>query len=196
MDVNSLNVLFTSLPGRYAKALFAVGKKESCLDAIIDNFSKLEIFFKNHPSVKKLLTSYCMNKKDLDAGWLAVGTHLSFCPVFLNFMRQVVENRRFDIIKRIRHIFNVAFAKYKNRRNLTISSVVELLPEQKKKLEGLICRVFKEKTIIKYKINEKILGGIKISSEELIVDASVRAQMKQLAEFYKNLKLGNINYED
>ncbi len=196
MDINSLNVLFTSLPGRYAKALFVVGKKESCLDAIIDNFSKLEIFFKNHPSVKKLLTSYCMNKKDLDAGWIAVGNYLSFCPVFLNFMRQVVENRRFDIIKRIRHIFNVAFAKYKNRRNLTISSVVELLPEQKKKLEDLFTRVFKEKTIIKYKINEKILGGIKISSEELIVDASVRSQMKQLADFYKNLKLGNISYED
>ncbi len=196
MDINNLNVLFTSLPGRYAKALFVVGKKETCLEAIIDNFSKLEIFFKNHPSVKKLLTSYCMNKKDLDTGWISVGNYLSFCPVFLNFMRQVVENRRFDIINKIKHIFNVAFAKYKNRRNLTISSVVELLPEQKKKLEALIARVFKEKTIIKYKINEKILGGIKISSEELIVDASVHSQMKQLANFYKNLKLGNISYED
>ena len=190
MDISSLGVLFTSLPGRYAKALFIVGKRESCLEVILDNFSKLEVFFKNNPGIKKLLTSYCMNKKDLNTGWVAVGNHLSFCPVFLNFIRQLVDNQRFNIIKRIKHIFSVAFAKYKNRRNLTISSTVELLPEQKKKLEDLVLRVFKEKTIITYKINKKILGGIKISSEELVVDASARVKLKQLSDFYRNLKIG------
>lgn len=173
-----------------------IGKKEACLDAIFDNFSKLETFFKNNPSIKKLLTSYCMNKKDLDSGWLAVGDYLSFCPVFLNFVRQVVENRRFNIINRIKHIFNVAFAKYKNRRNMIISSAVELLPEQKERLKQLVEKAFKEKTIVRYKINEKILGGIKIASEELVLDASVRAQVKQLKDFYKDLKLGKDHHED
>lgn len=189
MDVNSLKVLFTSLAGRYAKALFCEGKKEACLDEIFENFSKLDVFFKNNPSIKKLLTSYCINKNDLDLGWLSIGDYLSFCPVFLNFIRQVVKNKRFDLINKIKYIYNVAFAKYKNRRNVVVSSVVELLPEQKKRIEGLISRVFKEKVIIKYKINEKILSGIKISSEELLVDASAFAEVKQLSCFYKNLKI-------
>lgn len=196
VDVNSLKVLFTSLPGRYARALFLEGKKESCLDEILDNFVRLGVFFKNNPSIKKLLTSYCMNQKDLDNGWLAVGNYLSFNPVFLAFVRQVVLNKRFEIINKIEYIFNVAFAKHKNRRNVIIFSAVELLPEQKTKLESLVERAFKEKSIVKYKIDKNILGGIKVSSEELIVDASYYAQLKQLSKFYKNLKLKVEDHEN
>ena len=193
MNVNSLKVLFTSLQGRYAKALFAEGKKAACLDEIFENFSKLEIFFKNNPEIKKLLTGHSVNQKDLDAGWLALGNHLSFCPVFLNFIRQVVENKRFDLINKIKYVYNVAYAKYKNSRNVVVSSAVELLPEQKKKVENLILKAFKEKVIIKYKINEKILAGLKISSEEMVVDASAFAQVKQLSRFYKSLKIEGRN---
>lgn len=195
MDVNSLKVLYTSLPGRYANALFKEGKKASCLDEISENFTKLESFFKNNPSLKKLLAGYSLNKKDLDSGWLALGNYLSFCPVFLNFIRQVVQNKRFDLMSRIKYVFNVALAKYKNSRRVVVSSVVDLLPEQKQRVESLIKRAFKEKVIISYKISPKILSGIKISSEELVVDASGLSQIKQLSSFYKNLKVEG-RYED
>lgn len=189
MNVNSLKVLFTSLQGRYAKALFLEGKRNACLDEIFENFLKLDTFFKNNQSIQKLLTSHSVNQKDLDAGWLALGDYLSFCPIFLNFIRQVIENKRFNLINKIKYVYGVAFAKYKNSRNVVVSSAVELLPEQKKKVEGLIFRVFKEKVIVKYKVNEKILAGIKISSEEMVVDASAFSQVKQLSHFYKNLKI-------
>lgn len=189
MDLNSLKVLFTSLPGRYANALFKEGKKENCLNEILENFIKLEEFFKGNIALKKLLTGHSMNKKELDSCWLSVGEYLSFCPVFLSFIRQVVVNGRFEIINKIKYIFNVALAKYKNRRNVAVSSSVELLPEQKIKIEGLIAKTFKEKANVIYKVNEKILGGIKIASEELVIDASAIAQLKQLSNYFKNLKL-------
>jgi F-type H+-transporting ATPase subunit delta len=184
--------LFTSLAGRYAKALFNEGLKTECLEPIFDNFAKLEIFFKNNQSLKKLLTSGCLSVNDLDIGWNAVGDHLSFCPVFLAFIRQVVANRRFNIMNRIRHVYTVAFAKHKDMRNVVISSVVELLPEQKERAKKLVAKLFSEKAIITYKINEKILAGIKISSEEVAIDASAFAQLKQLSKFYKNLKIESV----
>lgn len=189
MNVNSLKVLFTSVQGRYAKALFLEGKRNACLDEIFENFLKLDTFFKNNQAIQKLLTSHSVNQKDLDAGWLALGDYLSFCPIFLNFIRQVIENKRFNLINKIKYVYGVAFAKYKNSRNVVVSSAVELLPEQKKKVENLIFRMFKEKVIVKYKVNEKILAGIKISSEEMVVDASAFSQVKQLSHFYKNLKI-------
>ncbi|MDR0695751.1 MAG: ATP synthase F1 subunit delta [Holosporales bacterium] len=187
MNLNNLNVLFTSLPGRYAKALFCEGKKTGCLDDISGNFEKLGTFFKNNLQLRKLLTSDCLNKKDLDSCWLTVGEHLSFCPVFIAFTRQLVANRRFGILNRIQHVFGVAFAKYKNKRSVIVSSVVELLPEQKERVENIIAKAFKEKAIIRYKVNEKILAGIKIASEELVIDASAAAQLEQLSRFYKTI---------
>jgi F0F1-type ATP synthase delta subunit len=92
-------------------------------------------------------------------------------------------------------VYTVAFTKYKNERSVVISSVLKLAPEQKSRIEKLIVGIFNEKTTIRYKINEKILAGIKISSEELVIDASALAQIKQLSEFYRNLRIGTV-YEN
>lgn len=189
MDINSLKVLSTSLPGRYAIALFREGQKANCLDRIVENFQSMTSFFEKNPSIKKLLTSGSLSKKDIAAGWIALGQHLSFCPVFLALMRNVVLNNRFNIIKMIKYVFNVALAKYKNKRNVVVSSAVDLFPEQKKTIETLIGKIFKEKVILTYKINEDLLGGIKISSQELMIDASARAQVKQVVDFLKATKI-------
>ncbi len=196
MNVNSLKVLLTSLPGRYTCALFNEGKKSDCLDEILENFDKLDTFFKSNQSVKKILTSSCINEKELHKGWIALGEHLSFCPVFLSFVRQVVSNNRFDIINKIKFIYNVALAKHRNKRDVVVSSAVALLPEQKKRLEKLIVKAMPEKTIIKYKIDENILGGIKIRSEELVIDASSLSKIKQLAHYLKSSKIKVDEYED
>ncbi len=189
MDINSLTVLFTSLAGRYAKALFLEGKKLACLDDISQNFLTLEAFFAKNQSLRKILTSYSLNQNDLDNGWLALGEHLSFCSAFTSFMRQLIKNKRYNIINRVKYIFHVALAKYRNKRNAIVSSVVELLPEQRKAIETLLSKMFKEKTTITYKINERLLGGIKIASEELMIDASVASQLRQLARYLKELKI-------
>ena len=105
MEINNLKVLCTSIPGRYAIALFKEGEKLGCLDKIKENFEALVTFLKNNKQTGKLLTSHAINQRDLDKGWLAVSAHLSFCPVFSSFVRQLAKNRRFPIFQRIKHIF-------------------------------------------------------------------------------------------
>lgn len=189
MEINSLKVLSTSIAGRYAIALFREARKSGCLDEITENFKRLDTFFKNHTAAKKILTTKCIKDKDLDTGWIAVGAHLSFCPIFISFLRQVAKNRRFDILNTIKYIYRVALAKYKNKRGVAVVSAVELLPEQKERIEQVISKLFTEKTIINYKINPKIIGGIQISSEEKVYDASLHTRIKQMVTFLKNAKV-------
>jgi F-type H+-transporting ATPase subunit delta len=189
VDTNSLKVLFTSLSGRYAHALFDEGKRASCLNEILSNFEKLEKFFQGDVQAKKLLTSCLLNKRDLNACWGALGQYLGFCPVFLSFIRQVVVNHRFNIIKKIKYVYQVALAKYKNKRSVTVLSAIDLLPEQKDRIEKLIYRALNEKIIINYSVDERILGGIKLRSEELDIDASVASQLKQLAKYFRSMRL-------
>jgi F-type H+-transporting ATPase subunit delta len=190
VDINSLKVLFTSLPGRYAHALFDEGRKSSCLDEILNNFEKLEKYFQDNRQVKNLLTGCFLNKKDLNACWITIGQHLGFCPVFLSFIRQVIINHRFNIIKRMKYIYQVALAKYRNKRSVTVLSAIDLLPEQKDEIEKLIYRALNEKIIINYDVDERILGGIKLRSEELDIDISLASQLKQLGKYFKSIRLG------
>jgi ATP synthase F1 delta subunit len=190
VDINNLTVLCTSVPGRYALALFNEGKKAGCLDEIFDDFQKLETFFEENLQLKKLLMNKCINYGKLDNGWLTVADHLSFCSVFTSFVRQVGQNRRFDVFNRIRHIYNVAIAKYKNKRSVAVISAVELLPGQREYAEKIISKLFAEKTIITYDVDPSALGGIKIASEETVYDATVYAQLKQIIRYLKSKKVG------
>lgn len=189
MDINNLTVLFTSIPGRYALALFNEGKKSDCLNDIAGNFKTLDVFFHNNATIKKLLVSKCISENELDKSWLAVGQHLSFCPIFISFIRQVGINKRFDVLDKINYIFKAALAKHKNKRNVTIISAVNLLPEQKNKIESVVSTLFTEKALITYEVDNKILGGIKISSEEKVYDASVYNQLKQVYKYFKKTKV-------
>jgi ATP synthase F1 delta subunit len=190
LDINSLKVLCTSIPGRYALALFNEAKRSKCLSEIIDNFNRLSIFFDNNPQIKKLMTSKCINNKNLDSGWLEIAQHLSFCPIFTSFLRQLGENKRFDMLNRAWYVYKVCLAKYKNKRNVAVVTAVELLPEQKKRVEALISsKLFTEKTIIAYSVDPKVLGGIKIASEEIVFDGTVYNQVKQAERFLKQIRV-------
>ncbi len=190
MDSNSLNVLFSSVPGRYARALFNECRRLNCFDDVLENFHKLEVFLKNHQDMKKILTSHSFNnRKEIDGAWIVLGGHLSFHPIFTSFMREIGHNKRFDSLNKIMSIFEKAVYHLKNKRNVTVSSAVELLPEEKIKIESIISRLFSERSIISYKVSPKLLGGFKIYSDSKIFDASVLSQLKQVSKYLSNIKI-------
>ena len=191
----SLDVLYTSLQGRYAKALFIEGLKAQCVDEIRENFEKLETFFKASRILKKFLTTNSMNSLNLNYNWAHIAEHLKLCPIFLNFVRLVTENGRFDLFYKIKYIYERAYAKCRGIRNVTVYSVIELKVVQRRQLEKLIAKFFSEKVAIKYEIDVNLLGGVKIVSDGKVIDASVATQIRQLENFCGNMKLERV-YEN
>ncbi|MDR2667110.1 MAG: ATP synthase F1 subunit delta [Holosporales bacterium] len=187
LDTDSLRVLFTSLPGRYACSLFNEGLRSSCLDVISANFSSLFEVFASTPSIKKFLTNCYVNKVELHNAWQLVGECLSFCPIFSSLIWQIIVNGRPKIMKKVSDIYNLALLKYKGMREVTVTSGVPLLSQQKKRLEKLVSQVFSEKNEIRYEVTQQILGGVKISSEGLIIDTSTLMQFNQYVSFCRNL---------
>ena len=186
----NLDVLFTSLQGRYAKALFAEGRRNDCLDEISEDFATLEDFLNANHSLSRLLTGGFWNKNDLDSVLVLLGERLSFCTVFLNFVRLVVYNERPNLLSKIRRIYDTAYLKYKNVCNVIVYSVIKLKVTQKRKIEKLICKLFNEDITVSYEIDKSLLAGIRISADGIVVDASAITQIRQLESFCKDCKVG------
>ncbi len=183
----NLEVLFTSLQGRYAKALFAEGRRTDCLEEISKNFATLGSFFDTNCDIKKILSGQYWGKSELDKMWVSLGKHLSFCPAFLNFVRLVTSNGRFDLLSKMCHIYDIAYEQYKNIRSVIVYSVVKLKVAQKKRIEKIISKIFDGDIMVEYKIDERLLAGIKISSGGRVIDASASTKIKQLADFCQDL---------
>ena len=185
----NLDVLYTSLQGRYARALFLEGEKTACLDAINEDFAKLDnLFFKNQ-HLKKLLTGCSCGKNDSNDIWEMIGKELAFCPIFLNFMRIVSNNARLKLIDKIRYVYDIAYKHYKHTQDVVIYSVTELNSIQRKKLGKLLAEFFTDRITVHYEIDEKLLAGIKILSGGVVIDASLATQIRQLENFCKEMKL-------
>ena len=187
MMAENFEVLFTSLQGRYAKALFAEGQKANCLEEISKNFAMLGSFFDTNCNIKNVLSGQYWNKSELDKMWVSIGKHLSFCPLFLNFVRLVTSNDRFGLLDKMRHIYNIAYARYKNVRSVIVYSVVRLKVAQKR-VEKLVSKIFDGDVMVEYEIDEKLLAGIKILSDGRVIDVSALAKIKQLADFCQDLE--------
>jgi F-type H+-transporting ATPase subunit delta len=183
MNNNNLKALFTSLPGRYARALFNEGQRSNCLDEIINNFETIDLFFRNNTVTKNLLTNCFLKAKDLRDCWLIVGNHIGLHQCFLSFMVQIIANHRFKFFKNMQYIFLIAVSKHKNRKNISVSSAVTLSKEQKVRIEKLIYSTINEKIIISYEIDEGMLGGIKLRSEEMDIDVSTATKLRQLSSY-------------
>jgi F-type H+-transporting ATPase subunit delta len=199
VDLNNLKVLFTSLPGRYAKALLNEGLSKSCLDDISRDFVSLQKFFSENSMVHRLLTSHSLNRSDVYTGWQSLGKHLSLCPAFLNFIKLLCANKRFNLLNSVRRIYDTAVARHNGIRVARISSVVPLSPAQKHQAQSAIANALKnaatgtvEKIVTEYEIDEKLLGGLVVSSENLLIDASVRTQIRQLSDFCKGLDMEGV----
>ena len=178
-----LEVLYSSLQGRYAKALFNEGVKNGELEQIKDNFESIISFVESHKDIHNSLVISLFDGQ------------LPFCQTFSNFLRVVAEHNRMNILPKIKYVYDFAFNTYKNRRDVTIYSVIELKAMQKKTLEALISKFFTEDVSVKYEIDENLLGGIKIVSDGKVIDASVATQIRQLENFCKEVKLESL-YEN
>lgn len=188
----NLDVLFTSLQGRYAKALFLEGQKEGCLDEIGQNFDTLENLFLKDRYLERFLSNYSLSGHDSENFWNILEQKLSFCPTFLKFLRIVSDNARLKLLMKIKYIYDIACRQYRNIKDIVIYSVIKLNNLQKKKLEKLIMELFGKKSEIRYEIDEKLLAGIKIFADGVIVDASAIMQIRQLENFCKDIKIREV----
>jgi ATP synthase F1 delta subunit len=176
----SLQVLFTSLPGRYAHALFTSGVRFECLDGISNDFKKLEELCGRGERARKLLAGCLSNSRSRDEYLKVIEEHLSFCQVFSSFMKQLLANKRYGLLGKIRYIYEAALLKHKGTCNAVISSSIPLSLPQKRAIKSIVTKISDKKVSMKYVVDKKILGGVKVAIGWLVLDMSILSQVKQV----------------
>lgn len=184
---NKLHPILTALPGRYAKALFEVGKINKCLDTLLDNFKVLEKFLSDNKNYKNLLRN-SSNKNISIEVFPVIADNLKLHSIFTSFVNVLISNRRFSLINKIESIFRHTFTNYKNEKEIAIYSPVKINKTQEKEIEEIMKQLFDgKKLIIKYGIKKELLTGMQIYSDGFIYDLSGSASIRQLSNYLKSV---------
>ena len=166
------------LSSEYALALFEHSIKQNKLGSIIEEFSSLVGVLEKEDDLIKLFSHPKVSKnekKEMLKNILA-----TFEEEFLHFCYVLVDNGRFDSILEIHEEFVKFIRKSKNLMIIEAYSLNKLSTEQLKAVSDLLGLKFKKNIEIINKIDQNVIGGIRLEFEGKVLDDTLRTNLNDL----------------
>ena len=98
-----------------------------------------------------------------------------------NFLRALVENRRLAVTPEIAEVFEELKNAAEARIEAAVQSAFPMSAEQVKALEQGLTRKLARAVTVKVTIDPALIGGTLVRAGDLVIDASVRGRLAQLA---------------
>ena len=171
------------LYSNYASALFGLIEKDESEQylAVLQGFCDL---LRENKDLKTALSSYVisMEEKEKLLEICFKGVNL---PYLLDFGRVILSHHRMGHIDRIVEAFAMLVHEQHGVKEGIAYSAAPLSKEQLHDLEEAFTHKLGIKVVLKNKIDEKLLGGVKVALDGKVYDGSLRSR---LLDLHKRLK--------
>ncbi|MEN8136318.1 MAG: ATP synthase F1 subunit delta [Thermodesulfobacteriota bacterium] len=175
----------TVLAKRYAKALFQVGKEENSLDDFSKTLSKIAEIYTETPEVVDGLTNplYPQDVREKVMEHLVGAMKAS--PLMANFLNFLVQKRRADVLPDIAMVFQALVDDENNMCQGTVISASKISGGLNKKIKATLEKITGKQVVVTNEIDPSIIGGIIARVGDLLLDGSIKTQLKGLEESIK-----------
>lgn len=172
----------TSIPGMYAAALYEA-VKDGCVGAMRIG-EELSIFNQLHSEkMDKVFSNYSVQTDNARHLFQILSSWFSM--QFLNFLKVVVYNNRYALLSSIESIYLLLCDSKANRQRINVTSAVELLSDQKSRLEKKLSAKYNKSVVVNYTVDNSIIAGLILTTDTTRIDMSVKNDLEQLREYLK-----------
>lgn len=165
-----------SLALPYSKALFQLGLSQGKGQELLHALEEFLDLLHQKPSLKQLLTHPFIEEQEkkelLRRVW--EGQSLSF---LLPFFSLLIDKKRFDQLEEIVAGFRQMVHHQLGILSAEVATAVPLDEENKERLRGKLEAFYKKKVELSLKTDPKILGGMRITVGDQILDRSIKNQL-------------------
>ena len=177
----------TETSERYARALFEVANES--LELVKTENSLIEflnIYDSSFELVNFLKNPTQSNKNQLEAINI-ISNKLTFSKNLNNFMSLLVEKKRIFFVKKIIQNFLKLCSEKRNELKASLVSSKTLSEEELNEISSQFSQSIGSKIKFEYRVDESLIGGVKIQLGSLMVDTSIKNKLNK----YKQLMLEN-----
>ena len=169
---------------RYAEALYN-NASDNALDQLVNEVSAFILTIKNSPELQKLLKAPLVSseKKVLILNNLVNGFDSK--KTFAGLFSVLKQNKRIHLLNDIMIYFLDLVAKKRGYKKSVIYSSSKLNDELKNQIKNKVKETFGEKVKFDFKMDESLLGGLRILVDSKMIDLSIKNKLQQ---FTHNLK--------
>lgn len=188
MDALALKAVCTSVSGRYARALFEVANEHGALLETEASCILANDLLRRGTSHRLFILR--MLRGSFPEAQTKLQEIAGFSDFFWRFLKVLSQHNRIDLLKNIVRLLSALVDEALGRISLTVFSEDSLTAPQRSRLVKQLQSMFHKQLSLTYVLEPRLLGGIKIQSNLLTLDASVRHQIERFigrarAEFLK-----------
>lgn len=174
----------TTVARPYAEAVFRLAKETGSLVAWSESLASLALIASNKDAQAVAANPKFTTSQVQTLLLELLGKDIK--PQVVNFISAVLENRRFLVLPYIATQFEALRAASESRVEARIESAFALTDVQLSELTATLSQQFNRKVNAEVTVDAALIGGIKVTVGDLVVDASVRGKLAALAASLKS----------
>lgn len=168
------------IAGRYAEAIFNLGKKEDKLETIKENLDIILNLFTQFPDFQKLYFHPVVKAVDKKNTLEKLLSDVVVAHV-LNFMKLLVDKKREKFFLRIVKHYNLLLDKHFKRSTAKITTAVPLDEQTASMLRERLQNYLNQEIFPEFNVDSSILGGVLVKVGDRMIDATLAGQLEKLA---------------
>lgn len=175
MATSDLNL--SSMPGRYAGALFELASGQSKAADVEKDLSAFQALYDESADLQRLVASPVFTAEDQDRALKALSDKAGIGEMASNFLRVVARNRRLFALPQMISAFKSLAAKARDEVTAEVTTAQPLTKEQAAQLKETLKASVGKNVMLDTKVDPAILGGLIVKVGSRMVDSSLRTKL-------------------
>lgn len=168
--------------GLYSASLYSVAREEKCAKEVYESLMLVKRLIGDKEEYIKIISSANLTFYERE-GLIDKAFEGNVHPLCLNFMKVLAKKRIFNIFVPCVDEYEKQYLNDNNIMRATITTAIELDDERKREIAEKIEKKTGKRTIAQFEVDEKLVGGIVIETENSTVDASVRGKIEEMRRY-------------
>ena len=163
----------------YSLALYELAEEKSELAAVEKNINELFAIYNSNDELKNFIKNPTQSQSNQLAVINKISSEINLSKIVKNFLSILVTKRRIFFLNTIFKHFLLLVSKKRGELKASLISSKSLTNDELNNLNTEISKAIGTVINLDYKVDENLIGGLKIQIGSLMVDTSIKNKLKK-----------------
>ncbi|MDC3012183.1 F0F1 ATP synthase subunit delta [SAR86 cluster bacterium] len=168
----------------YAEAIFEIAEQDNSVDSWIKDLALISTSFQDN-LIQALIDTPDISQREKAEKFVSIFEG-EVSAKTINFLKTLGQANRLKILDNIILNFLELVAKKRNQKNVVVSSAFELESDQLEKIKLAMQKRLGADILITSAVDKTLIGGMKISYEDQVIDLSLKNKLESLKTQLRN----------
>ena len=169
----------TETSERYSRALFEIANEAKELDKIESDIKNFQTLLNSSSEIKNFIQNPTVGINNQNKVVTILSERLDFTKILKNFFLLLIEKRRILFLNKIIESFLKLCSKKRGEIKASLISSKKLTSSELDKISQELSKSMCSTIKFDYKVDEKLIGGLKLQLGSFMVDTSLKNKLKK-----------------